>query len=94
MDQYVLPLYIPNSATDLAACHRLSGVTINGTSATPPREGPKEVVKPVRSDEDAQIVPPIRFCFNSRSHSHTSLPIADSGTPMLAESGSSQRRGK
>ena len=69
------PLYIPDSATLLAACHRPGGVTLNGTSATPPRAIPKEVMKPVRSDEVAQMVAPTRFDHDFRSHSH--LPIAD-----------------
>jgi hypothetical protein len=66
-------LYIPHCATQLAACHRSSGVIINGVSAAPPRDNPKEVVKPVRSDEVAQMVAPTRFDYDSRSHYHTPM---------------------
>jgi hypothetical protein len=53
--------------------YRPGGVNLNGASAAPPRNYPKEVSKPVRSDEVAQMVAPIRFGFDSRSYSHTPM---------------------
>jgi hypothetical protein len=88
------PLYIPHGATQRAACHRPSGVMFNGTSAIPPRNVSKEFMEPVRSDEVAQMVAPIRFAFGSRSHSHSSMPISRSGTCVLLESGFPPWRGK
>jgi hypothetical protein len=86
------PLYIPHSATHLAACHRPSGVSLNGTSATSPRNISKEVVKPVRSDEDAQMVAPIRFDCDSRSHSHILTAEFRIETCVPSGSGSPPRR--
>jgi hypothetical protein len=55
-------------------------VIINGASAGPPRKGIKEVMNPVRSDEDAQMVAPTRFASDSRSHSHIRIPDSRLGT--------------